>query len=110
MQKSLGTEMCISIRVITEDNCSKSDSKEEDTVKIEEVVWLFALSADETIRKAIDCRQGMTRRSKTHLRWFRNRCGMSIIIIILHLVLFGRVVVFVFVFQLRVTAFHVIIY
>ena len=30
MEKSLGTEMCITIRVITGDYCSKSDSKEED--------------------------------------------------------------------------------
>ena len=30
MEKSLGTEMYITIRVITGDYCSKSDSKEED--------------------------------------------------------------------------------
>ena len=30
MEKSLGTKMCITIRVITGDYCSKSDSKEED--------------------------------------------------------------------------------
>ena len=30
MEKSLGTEMCITMRVITGDYCSKSDSKEED--------------------------------------------------------------------------------
>ena len=46
MEKILGTEMCITIRVITGDYCSKSDSKR----KIEEVVRSFALRLDEAIR------------------------------------------------------------
>ena len=29
-KKKKGTEMCITLRVITGDHCSKSDSKEED--------------------------------------------------------------------------------
>ena len=48
MDKILGTEMCITIRVITGNYCSKRDSKEEDRGR---VVRLFALRVDEAIRK-----------------------------------------------------------
>ena len=51
MEKSLRTEMCITIRVITGDYCSRSDSKEEDRGS----GGSFALRVDETIRKVIDC-------------------------------------------------------
>ena len=42
MQKILGAEMCITTRVITDDYCSKSDSKE--------LVRSFAWRVDEAIR------------------------------------------------------------
>ena len=42
MQKILGAEMCITMRVITGDYCSKSDLKE--------LVRSFALRVDEAIR------------------------------------------------------------
>ena len=71
MEKSLGTKMCITIRVITGDYCSKSDSKEEDR---RSTIRSFALRVDETIRKAIDWQQGMTRRNKPQLPWFCNSC------------------------------------
>ena len=63
--------MCITIRVITGDYCSKSDSKEEDR---RSTIRSFALRVDETIRKAIDWQQGMTRRNKPQLPWFCNSC------------------------------------
>ena len=47
MDKIFGTEMCITIRVITGNYCSKSDSKEEDRGR---VVRSFALRVDEAIR------------------------------------------------------------
>ena len=62
--------MCITIRVITGDYSSKSDSKEEDRRS----GTVVALRVDETIRKAIDWQQGMTRRNKPQLPWFCNSC------------------------------------
>ena len=55
--------------------------------KIEEKVRSFALRVDEAIRKAIDCQQGEAKRS---YRGFVTVL-ISIIIIVLLLVLFGRV-------------------
>ena len=84
MEKRLGTEICcITIRVITGDYCSKSDSKGEDRGSGTVVV----LRVDEKIRKAIDCQQEEAK---------RNYLGfvtvvISIIIIVLLWVLFGRV-------------------
>ena len=70
--------------------------------KIEKKVRSFALREDEAIWKAIDCQQGEGKRS---YRGFVT-VVISIIIIVLHLVLFGRVVVFILVFVLCVIAFH----
>ena len=55
--------------------------------KIEGKVQSFALRVDEAIRKAIDCQQGEAKRS---YRGFVTVL-ISIIIIVLLLVLFGRV-------------------
>ena len=88
--------MCITMRVITGNYCSKSDSKE--------LVRSFALLVDEAIWKAIDCQQGEAKRS------YRGFVTVVMIIIVLLLVLFGRVGVFILVFVLSVIAFHVIIY
>ena len=63
MQKIWGTEMCITMRVITGNFCSKSDSKE--------LVRSFALLVDEAFWKAIDCQQG---EANTQLAWFCNGC------------------------------------
>ena len=98
MENTLGTEMrvkrfrlldIIAVRVIRKR-------------KIEEKVRSFALRVDEAIRKAIDCQQGEAKRS---FRGFATVL-ISIIIIFLLLALFGRVGVFIFVFVLRVIAFH----
>ena len=60
MEKRLGTEICcITIRVITGDYCSKSDSKGEDRGSGTVVV----LRVDEKIRKAIDCQQEEAKRN-----------------------------------------------
>ena len=55
--------------------------------KIEEKVRSFALRQDEAIRKVIDCQQGEAKRSYSGFVTF----VISIIIIVLLLVLFGRV-------------------
>ena len=47
MDKILATEMCITIRVITGNYCSKRDSKEKDRGR---VVRSFALRVDEAIQ------------------------------------------------------------
>ena len=70
--------------------------------KIEEKVGSFALREDETIWKALDCQQGEAKRS---YRGFVT-VVISIIIIVLLLVFFGRVGVFILVFALCVIAFH----
>ena len=70
--------------------------------KIEGKVQSFALRVDEAIRKAIDCQQGEAKRS---YRGFVT-VVISIIIIVLLLVFFGRVGVFILVFVLYVIAFH----
>ena len=70
--------------------------------KIEEKVRSFALREDEAIWKAIDCKQGEAKRS---YRGFVT-VVISIIIIVLLLVLFGRVGVFILVFVLFVIAFY----
>ena len=61
MEKIWGTKMCITFEseeiLITGDYCSKSDSKEEDRGK-----------------GTVVCDKLSTRRSKTQLPWFRNRC------------------------------------
>ena len=69
--------------------------------KIEGKIQSFALRVDEAIRKAIDCQQGEAKRSY---------CGfvtvlISIIVIVLLLVLFGRVGVFILVLVLCVISF-----
>ena len=70
--------------------------------KIEEKVRSFALREDEAIWKAIDCKQGEAKRS--YLGFVT--VGISIIIIVLLLVLFGRVGVFILVFVLFVISFY----
>ena len=87
--------MCITIRVITGNYCSKSDSKE--------LVRSFALLVDEAIWKAIDCQQGEAKHS------YRGFATVVMIIIVLLLVFFGRVGYFILVFVLGIIAFHVII-
>ena len=75
--------------------------------KIEEKVRSFnALHTDETIRKAIDCEQGEAKRS---YRGFVTIL-ISIIIVILLVVLFGRVGVFILIFVLCVFAFSFILF
>ena len=69
---------------------------------IEKKVRSFALREDDAIWKAIDCHQG---EGKCSYRGFVTVL-ISIIIIALHLVLFGRVDVFILVFVLCVIAFH----
>ena len=73
--------------------------------KFEEVVRSFALRVDETIRKAIDCQQKEAKRSYPGFV----TVVISIIIIVLLLVLFGRVGVYTC-FVLCVIAFHEIIF
>ena len=70
--------------------------------KIEEKVRSFALREDEAIQKATNCQQGEAKRS---YRGFVT-VVISIIIIVLLLVFFGRVGVFILVFVLYVIAFH----
>ena len=66
------------------------------------MVRSFALREDEAIWKAIDCQQGEAKRS---CHGFVT-VVISIIIIVLLLVLFGRVGVFILVFVLFVIAFY----
>ena len=73
--------------------------------KFEEVVRSFALRVDETIRKAIDCQQKEAKRSYPGFV----TVVISIIIIVLLLVLFGRVGVYTC-FVLCFIAFHEIIF
>ena len=70
--------------------------------KIEEKVRSFALREDEAIQKATNCQKGEAKRS---YRGFVT-VVISIIIIVLRLVFFGRVGVFILVFVLYVIAFH----
>ena len=70
--------------------------------KIEEKVRSLALREDEEIQKATNCQQGEAKRS---YRGFVT-VVISIIIIVLLLVFFGRVGVFILVFVLYVIAFH----
>ena len=70
--------------------------------KIEEKVRSFALREDEAIWKAINCQQGEAKRRYHGFVTF----VISIIIIVLLLVLFGRVDIFILVFVLCVIAFH----
>ena len=92
-KKILGTEICIKFESeeisITGDYCSKSDSKEEDRGKGTVV--------------CVACR-----RSNSESDRYRGFVTVliSIIIIVLLLVLFGRVGVFILVFILCVIAFH----
>ena len=79
----------------TGDDCSESYSKEEEVRSI-------ALRVDE----AMDCQQGEAKHS---YRGFVT-VVTGIIIIVLLLALFRRVGVYILVFVLRVTVFHVIIY
>ena len=79
----------------TGEDCSRSNSNEKE-------VRSFALRVDQPI----DCQQEEEKRG---FRRFVN-VVTGIIIIDLLLVLFGKVVVFVVVFVLRVPVFHVIIY
>ena len=67
VEKSLGTEMCITIRVITGDCCSKSDSKEEE--RGSGTVVCVACR-----RNDLESHRLSARPSKTQLPWFRNRC------------------------------------
>ena len=68
MEKRLGTEICcITIRVITGDYCSKSDSKEDDRGSGTVVCVACRRKDSESDRLS-------TGRSKTQLPWFRNRC------------------------------------
>ena len=71
MEKILGPEMCIKFESeeisITGDYCSKSYSKEEDRGKGTVVCVAWRRSDPESDRLS-------TRRSKTQLPWFRNRC------------------------------------
>ena len=69
--------------------------------KIEEKVRSFALREDEAIWKAIDCKQGEAKRSYHGFV----TVVISISVIVLLLVLFGRVDVFILVFVLCVIAF-----
>ena len=62
----------------------------------------FALRVDEAIRKATNCQQGEANRSYGSFVIVL----ISIIIIVLPLVLFGRVGVFILVFVLCVITFH----
>ena len=70
--------------------------------KIEEKVRSFALREDEAIWKAINCQQGEAKRRYRGFVTF----VISIIIIDLLLVLFGRVDIYILVFVLCVIAFH----
>ena len=70
--------------------------------KIEEKVRSFALREDEEIQKVTNCQQGEAKRS---YRGFVT-VVISIIIIVLLLVFFGRVGVFILVFVLYVIALH----
>ena len=70
--------------------------------KVEGKVRSCALRVDESIRKAIDCQQGEAKRSYRGLVTFL----ISIIIIVLLLVLFGRVGFFLLVLVLCVIVFH----
>ena len=70
--------------------------------KIEEKVRSFALREDETIWKALDCQK---REATLSYRGFVT-VVISIIIIVLLSVLFGKVGVFILVFALCVIAFH----
>ena len=63
---------------------------------------MFALREDEATRKAIDCQKGEAKRSYRGVV----TAVISIIIIVLLLVLFGRVGVFILIFVLCVIAFH----
>ena len=70
--------------------------------KIAEKVLSFALREDEVIWKAINCQQEEAKRRYRGFVTF----VISIIIIVLLLVLFGRVDIFILVFVLCVIAFH----
>ena len=98
MENTVGTEMRVKRFRLLEIIAARVIRKR----KIEEKVRSFALRVDEAIRKAIDCQQGEAKRS---YRGFVTVL-ISIIIIVLLLVLFGRVGVFILVFVLRVVAFH----
>ena len=68
MEKRLGTEICcITIRVITGDYCSKSDSKGEDQGS-------GTVACVACRRKDSESDRLSAGRSKTQLPWFRNRC------------------------------------
>ena len=98
LEKILGREMCIKFESdeisTTGDDCSKSYAKEKE-------VRSFALHVD----KAMDCQQGEAKHS---YRGFVT-VVRGVIIIVLLLALFRRVGVYILVFVLRVTVFHVII-
>ena len=71
MEKIWGTKMCIKFEseeiLIIGDYCSKSDSKEEDRGKSTVVCVAWRRRDSESDKLS-------TRRSKTQLPWFRNRC------------------------------------
>ena len=102
MEKSLGQKCVYSLRVkrfrLLEIIAARVIRKR----KIEEKVRSFALREEETIWKALDCQQGEATLS---YRGFVT-VVISIIIIVLLLVLFGKVGVFILVFALCVIAFH----
>ena len=106
IEKIWGAEICIKFEreefSITGEYCSKTDSKVEDLGR-GTVVCVARRRRD---LKAKDCQQGEEKRS---YRAFVT-VVISIIIIVFLLVLFGRVVVFILVFALRVIASHVKIY
>ena len=67
MEKRFWTEICMTIRVITGDYCSKSDSKEE--VRGSGTVVCVARRRNDSESHRLS-----TERSKTQLPWFRNSC------------------------------------
>ena len=102
MEKIWETKMCIKFEseeiLIIGDYCSKSDSKEEDRGKSTVVCVAWRLRDSESDKLS-------TRRSKTQLPWFRNRCDKHHY----HCSSFSvvwRVGVFILVFVLYVIAFH----